>query len=194
VPDPAAALASDRVAIARRLIEFGRGDEDLLPAVSPAEAAVRAAASRRLALPWPAGLAPTPTELEGPPDPEAPLPKADYLVVTWTVAELETLADVLTPGFVRRRWYPYSRLFEERYRPQIRGGAPSLGVGRLGSYFATRIGNASVVCVKSELYLNQDGKPTGEGTATLPGRRPLPPADRGGRAAATKVEVERSNS
>jgi len=114
--------------------------------------------------------------------------------VTWTVAELEALADVLTPGFVRRRWYPYSRLFEERYRPQIRGGAPSLGVGRLGSYFATRIGNASVVCVKSELHLNQDGKPTGEGTATLPGRRPLPPADRGGRAAATKVEVERSNS
>ena len=91
----------------------------------------------------------------GPPDPEAPLPKAEYLVVTWTVAELEALADVLTPGFVRRRWYPYSRLFEERYRPQIRGGAPSLGVGRLGSYFATRIGNASVVCVKSELHLTR---------------------------------------
>jgi hypothetical protein len=39
---------------------------------------------------------------------------------------------------------------------------------RLASYYPTRIGSKKVLCVKSELHLNQDGKKTGAGTATLP--------------------------
>ena len=59
------------------------------------------------------------------------------------------------------------RNFEE-YLPDIRGGAPARAVGRLGSYYPTRIGSKSVLCVKSELHLNQDGVATGAGTATMP--------------------------
>jgi nucleoside phosphorylase len=40
--------------------------------------------------------------------------------------------------------------------------------GRLGSWLTTKVGARSVVCFKSELHLNQDGIPTGDGRATLP--------------------------
>jgi nucleoside phosphorylase len=59
----------------------------------------------------------------------------------------------------------------------IRDGAPASKNRRLGSWFATRIGGLRVLCFKSELHLNQDGKPLDEaghpaegktGFATLP--------------------------
>mgnify|MGYP001810199983 CR=1 FL=1 len=52
--------------------------------------------------------------------------------------------------------------------PNIRKGAPARNAKRLGSYFPTKIGTKDVLCVKSELHLNQDGVRTGDGTATLP--------------------------
>jgi hypothetical protein len=96
------------------------------------------------------------------------MPKADVLVVTWTVAEVEALADVLTPGHGRNNWYRYARKFTTDYLPEIRQGAPARAARRLGSYFPTKIANKTVLCVKSELHLNQDGVATGNGTATLP--------------------------
>src|SRR5439155_7567397 len=38
----------------------------------------------------------------------------------------------------------------------------------LASYMPTTVGATKVLCMKSELHLNQDGIKTGEGTATLP--------------------------
>lgn len=127
------------------------------------------AAEKGLPLPWPDGLAPEPTPLDEAPASDAALPQADVLLVTWTVAELRALADVLTPGYQREDWYPYDRNFAD-YEPHIRGGAPALRVRRLGSYFMTRLGNKTVLCFKSELHLNQDGKsiPGQPGVATLP--------------------------
>lgn len=102
-------------------------------------------------------------------EPDEPLPQADYVVITWTVAELEALADVLTPGVRRNNWARYARRFEEHYEPQIRQGAPALGVRRLGSYHLTQIGSARVLLFKSELHLNQDGIiRDGQTYATLP--------------------------
>src|SRR5262249_32824612 len=45
--------------------------------------------------------------------------------------------------------------------------APAAGSRRLGSYLPARVGHTSVLCMKSELHLNQDGITTGVGTATL---------------------------
>jgi hypothetical protein len=155
---------SDPIERARQIIEFGLTDDDLGPRkVEPEPTALA-----DLGLPWPGGLAPQPQPLEVEPDTSDPLPRADVLVVTWTVAEVEALADTLTPGFSRNNWYRYDRSFDTHYRPQIRKGAPALRVNRLGSYFPTRIGDKIVLCVKSELHLNQDGIATGTGTATLP--------------------------
>lgn len=117
---------------------------------------------------FPADRKPTPQPLPALPDVNGPLPKTDVLVITWTVDELKALCDVLTPGFMRSQWYNYRRNFTEKFVPQIRDGAPSRKAGRLGSWFPTRIGNKRVICFKSELHLNQDGKPTGDGRATLP--------------------------
>jgi nucleoside phosphorylase len=163
MPDPA---VQDRVQLARRIYDFGLTPEDL----GPRQYGRAAAAAPRAALMigWPDGLAPTPTELPIEPATDEPLPKADYLVVTWTVAELQGLADVLTPGVnPRTRWYRYDHRFDE-YLANIRNGAPSRLASRLGSWYPTRIGNRSVICFKSELHLNQDGVRTGPGTATLP--------------------------
>lgn len=155
---------SDPIDRAREIIEFGLTAEDLGPRKVEPDAVPLA----DLGLPWPAGLAPQPQPLDVEPGTSDPLPKADVLVVTWTVAEVEALADTLTPGFSRNNWYRYDRFFNEKYVPNIRKGAPALKARRLGSYFPTRIGDASVLCFKSELHLNQDGVKTGDGTATLP--------------------------
>jgi hypothetical protein len=121
-----------------------------------------------LGLPFPAGQAPSPQPFPAEPSENDPMPKADVLVVTWTVAEVEALADVLTPGHGRNNWYRYARKFTTDYLPEIRQGAPARAARRLGSYFPTKIANKTVLCVKSELHLNQDGVATGNGTATLP--------------------------
>jgi|CXWL01.1.fsa_nt_gi hypothetical protein len=148
----------------RQRIDFGLTSDDFEPRITEPAATLLA----DLGLPWPAGLEPTPQPLAIEPDPSDPLPRADVVAITWTVAEVEALADTLTPGFTRNNWYRYERRFESHYRPLIRPGAPAQKARRLASYFPTRIGTTSVLCMKSELHLNQDGIATGEGTATLP--------------------------
>ncbi|MEO6571303.1 MAG: hypothetical protein ABIO83_07110 [Ilumatobacteraceae bacterium] len=160
--------ATDRIGVdlARRIYDFGLTADDLGPRLHGQAAGAKARAA--LTIDWPTGLDPRPQALAFEPDVTDPLPRADVLVITWTAAELLALADVLTPGVnPRTRWYRYARHFEE-YLPEIRGGAPARMAGRLGSYYPTRIGTKSVLCVKSELHLNQDGVKTGAGTATLP--------------------------
>jgi hypothetical protein len=162
-------MADDPIGIdlARRIYDFGLTPDDLGPRQFGSAAASKA--RRPLGIAWPAGLDPVPTERAEEPGEGDPLPKADVLVVTWTIAEMLALADVLTPGVnPRTRWYRYDRFFEDQYLPLIRNGAPARMANRLGSYYPTKIGSKKVLCVKSELHLNQDGKKTGVGTATLP--------------------------
>ena len=86
----------------RRIIEFGRKPEETDPEAAAAAAAV--APLINLGFAWPAGFAPTPQPINPSPLPSDPLPQADVLVVTWTVAEVEALADTLTPGTNRQKW------------------------------------------------------------------------------------------
>ena len=154
----------DRKAIARYLLARG---EDVLEEVV-GQRAPAAPTRELLAIPFPDDMRPTSQPIDPAPDPNDALPAADVVVITWTVDEQDALADVLTPGFSRSRWYRYARGFEDRYAAKIRNGAPSMFSRRLGSYFPTRIGQTTVLCVKSELHLNQDGIRTGDGTATHP--------------------------
>jgi hypothetical protein len=118
------------------------------------------------AIPFPEGLAPQPVPVDHT-DADAPLPEADVVVITWTVDELAALAKVLTPGVSAAHWQPYARNFAT-YQPKIRRYAPAQNAQRLGSYLPVEIGDRRVLCMKSELHLNQDGIATGLGTATLP--------------------------
>ena len=129
---------------------------------------------------YPDGLKPIGSPLAVKPDKGDSLPKADIVIITWTAAEADALADIFTCPYHRpvrsepsqKDWYQYSKNFETKFKDQIRKGAPSRGqcddVNLLGSYFPCKVGTKNVLCFKSELHLNQDGKKTGKGTATLP--------------------------
>ena len=60
---------------------------------------------------WPEGLAPTPAESV--PLGHSALPVADVLVVTWTAAEWQALADVLTPGKRTTSWLRYTENWDQ---------------------------------------------------------------------------------
>ena len=116
---------------------------------------------------FPTGLTPEAQPISPAPDQDDALPEADVVVITWTVDELAGLAHVMTPKVNGERWHPYARNFAD-YKPHIRAHAPSARAQRLASYMPTVVGSTRVLCMKSELHLNQDGVRTGEGTATLP--------------------------
>lgn len=112
--------------------------------------------SRFTEIPWPKGLAPTTG-----PKPRggtgAALPRADVLVVTWTVDEGHALSRVLTPGKDSRNDYvPYTKNFAAIAK-RMRPGCPALQAKRLGAYWTTTIGGKSVVVFKSDSHMSQDG-------------------------------------
>jgi hypothetical protein len=94
-----------------------------------------------------------------------PLPRADVLVVTWTVDEGHALSRVLTPGKDSRNDYlSYTHNFAKISR-KMRKGCPALVAGRLGAFWTTKIGNTKAVILKSDSHLSQD---------TLKGKKNVP--------------------
>ncbi len=148
----------DDVQLAQHIIEFDPSNPETYAPwteLSPATLATTHPALQPI--PWPEAEAPRPRPLSATPQPASSLPQADYLVVTWTVAEAQALADVLTPGHPSFTWYPYAHFFSSHYEPDIRPGAPASKAKRLGTYFPLTIGARKVLCFKSELHLSQDG-------------------------------------
>jgi hypothetical protein len=78
-----------------------------------------------------------------------PLPRADVLLVTWTVDEGHALSRALTPGKDSRNDY---RAYTHNYAAIARKmppGRPARQAQRLGAYWTTTIGRRSVVVFKS---------------------------------------------
>lgn len=112
--------------------------------------------SRFTEIPWPKGLAPkTGPKPKG--TGSGPLPRADVLVVTWTVDEGHALSRVLTPGKDSRNDYVSYTHNYATIAKKMRKGAPALQAKRLGAYWTTKIGNKSVVVFKSDSHMSQDG-------------------------------------
>jgi len=102
---------------------------------------------------WPKALAPRPGRR---PRGES-LPKADVLIVTWTMDEGHALARVLTPGFDSRDdWKPYTKNFAA-VSAEMRAGCPARQYGRLGTFWTTKIGQRRVTLFKSDSHMSQDG-------------------------------------
>ena len=158
----------DRKEIARYLLSRGAEnlDQTSLSSTAPPEVRTLLASKAKSQFSFPRGFAPQPQPVTHGSE-TAALPRADVVVITWTVDEVAALAKVLTPGFGPLTWQRYSRKFAQ-YAPKIRPHAPAQNSKRLGSYMPVKIGSHRVLCMKSELHLNQDGIKTGEGTATLP--------------------------
>src|SRR6478752_3993461 len=105
---------------------------------------------------WPSGKAPTAdkTVRKGT---GGRLPRADVLVVTWTVDEGHALSRVLTPGRDSRDDYrPYTRNFRTIAK-KMRPGCPARNAGRLGTYWTGSIAGKRFVVFKSDSHMSQDG-------------------------------------
>jgi hypothetical protein len=123
--------------------------------------------SRLTDIPWPAGLAPK-TGPKPAGTSRSPLPKADVLVVTWTVDEGHALSRVLTPGKDSHNDYlPYAHNFQA-IASKMQKGCPALQAKRLGTYWTTKIGGKKVVVFKSDSHLSQDIKKLPAQGGTLP--------------------------
>jgi len=123
--------------------------------------------SRFTDIPWPNGLAPkTGPKPSG--TGRGPLPRADVLVVTWTVDEGHALSRVLTPGKDSHNDYlSYTHKFKA-ISSKMRKGCPALQAKRLGAYWTTKIGSKKVVVFKSDSHLSQDIKKLPPQGGTLP--------------------------
>src|SRR5689334_7800104 len=123
--------------------------------------------SRYTDVTWPKGLAPKTSTTSGGTG-RGPLPRADVLVVTWTVDEGHALSRVLTPGKDSRNDYvPYTHHFKA-ISAKMRKGCPALQAKRLGAYWTTTIGGKKAVVLKSDSHLSQDVKKLPAGDGTLP--------------------------
>lgn len=147
-----AAAASDAGDYARELIEF---DSEGPAGEAVAELVPHAADgfTGYVEPSWPAGFAPKPGSTPS----GKSLPKADVLIVTWTMDEGHALSRVLTPGFDSRDdWKPYRKNFAT-IAQHMRPGCPARNYGRLGTYWTTRIGDKRVTLFKSDSHMSQDG-------------------------------------
>jgi Phosphorylase superfamily len=123
--------------------------------------------SRFTEIPWPKSLAPK-TDAKARKGKAGALPKADVLVVTWTVDEGHALSRVLTPGKDSRNDYaPYRHNFAGISK-KMRKGCPALEAGRVGTYWTTSIAGKKVVVFKSDSHLSQDVKKAPTQSQTLP--------------------------
>ena len=112
--------------------------------------------SRFTDIPWPKSLAPRiATTLTR--KTSDPLPRADVLVVTWTVDEGHALSRVLTPGKDSHNDYLSYTHNYAKISQDMRNGCPAKEAKRLGAYWTTKIGGKSVVVFKSDSHMSQDG-------------------------------------
>ncbi len=104
-----------------------------------------------VAIPWPEKLAPAPVDVT----PSTDLPGCDVLCVTWTTAESQALADVLTPGRKTTDWATYTKDWSA-YESQLTERSPAREAKYLARWSVTQIGSARVVVAKSSLHLATD--------------------------------------
>jgi hypothetical protein len=122
--------------------------------------------SRFTDIPWPKALAPKTGPAPGASG--SPLPRADVLVVTWTVDEGHALSRVLTPGKDSRNDYRSYTHNYAKIAAKMRKGSPAIDAKRLGAYWTTTIGKKKVVVFKSDSHLSQDTKKLPASGGTLP--------------------------
>lgn len=111
---------------------------------------------------FPAHLTPTLDTPAVQPHPSDPLPQADVVIVTWTVAEAQTLATLLTPAVGFDDWYQYKSNLDH-YIPLVIGKkAPFNSTSStrfyhsLGMYYPIKLVGKKVICMKSGLHLDHD--------------------------------------
>jgi nucleoside phosphorylase len=149
----AAAKTTEPEGYAREIIDF---DSDSPAGLQFFAYSKATGLSRFKDIAWPAGLAPQTSATAGATG-NGPLPKADVLVVTWTVDEGHALSRVLTPGKDSHNDYvSYTHNFRTLSKLMV-AGCPAMEAHRLGAFWTTTIGAKTVVVFKSDSHMSQDG-------------------------------------
>jgi Phosphorylase superfamily len=110
--------------------------------------------SRFTDIPWPKGLAPKTGGKPG--TGSGPLPRADVLVVTWTVDEGHALSRVLTPGKDSSNDYVHYTHNYAKIAKTMSRRSPAVMAKRLGTFWTCTIGKKKVVVFKSDSHMSQD--------------------------------------
>src|SRR5258708_38768836 len=159
-PPPPTTFAFKRAATAAKTEDFQREiidfDSESAAGLQFMAFSTATGLSRYTEVPWPKGLAPkTGPKLNR--GGNSALPRADVLVVTWTVDEGHALSRVLTPGKDSRNDYlSYTHNFAAISK-KMRPGCPALQAKRLVAYWTTSIGRKSVFVLKSDSQMSQVG-------------------------------------
>lgn len=98
---------------------------------------------------------------------DAELPHADVVLITWTSAEANAMAAVLSPGVwamppkndAGKSWHEYTNQWNSKFRGRSFGRAPAASSHYIGKYLPIRTaGGQRVLLFKSNFHLARDDK------------------------------------
>jgi nucleoside phosphorylase len=147
------------------IIDYNPLDEDAAAALGTAAAMVNL--HKIAPIPWPTkSVAPQPDTSFTFKGAGAELPAADFVIFTWTSAEANAMAAVMTPGswamppknWQGPSWHEYTNQWNARFRGRSIGDAPAAKQHYIGKYVPILIDGRKVLLFKSNFHLARDGK------------------------------------
>lgn len=159
-------MRDDLSHLARMIIDFDPAHPEARFFRTAAElASAEATGLRADPVTFPGDLSPTLNPSLAQKNPSAPLPKVDVIIVTWTAAEADTLATILTPGASLDDWCQYKSNLSQ-YLPLVTGPKAPFNdrsmpryFQSLGIYYPIKLAGKNVLCLKSGLHLDLDTDP-----------------------------------
>jgi hypothetical protein len=147
---------------AARIIDFNPLDEDAEDAFLTGLAGLTKHAIAPV--PWPAGKAPKIDPGFVFQSTDAELPKADFVIFTWTDAEANAMAALFTPGVwaspgsgsVAPSWHKYTNQWDAKFAGRSFGKAPAAHNPYIGKYMPVLIDGRRVLLFKSNFHLARD--------------------------------------
>ncbi len=117
-------------------------------------------------IPWPAGEGPAMDPSFTFKGADAELPKADFVIFTWTSAEANSMSAVMTPGSWAMppskskgpAWYEYTNQWDSKFAGRSFGQAPAATQHYIGKYMPILIAGKKVLLFKSNFHLARDDK------------------------------------
>jgi len=116
---------------------------------------------------WPESMKPEPDTQFAFKGPDAELPNADVVLVTWTAAEANAMAAVLSPGVWAmppkndsgKSWHEYTNQWNAKFSGRSFGRAPAATSHYIGKYLPIRTAiGKRVLLFKSNFHLARDDK------------------------------------
>jgi nucleoside phosphorylase len=146
---------------AEKVIDYNPLEEDAALSIGTGLAMVTKHAIQPI--PWPQHLAPAIDTSFSYNGQHAVLPKADFVIITWTSAEANAMAAAMTPGVwampasgTAGGWHVYANQFEAKYAGRFTGRSPAEKAPYIGKFMPILLGGKKVLLFKSNFHLARD--------------------------------------